>query len=152
WKNGCLYYDGKIWMPEDEGIRTQAIKRNHDTPANGHGGTAKTFELMQRTYYWPTMRQDIKRYVKNCDMCQQIKPARHAPYGLLQPLEILTKPWESISMDFVTDLPESNGYDAIWIVVDRLTKMAHFIPCRKDMDTKEFIQLFLRMVFKHHRR
>ena len=56
WKNGCLYYDGKIWMPEDEGIRTQAIKRNHDTPANGHGGTAKTFELMQRTYYWPTMR------------------------------------------------------------------------------------------------
>ena len=53
-------------------------------------------------------------------------------------------------MDFVTDLPESNGYDAIWVVVDRLTKMAHFIPCRKDMDTKQFIQLFLRTVFKHH--
>ena len=83
-------------------------------------------------------------------MCQRIKPPRHAPYGLLQPREIPTKPWESISMDFVTDLPESNGYDAIWVVVDRLTKMAHFIPCRKDMDTKQFIQLFLRTVFKHH--
>src|SRR5437588_11385368 len=100
-------------MPEDEGIRTQAIKRNHDALANGHEGTAKTFELMQRTYYWPTMRQDIKRYVKNCDMCLRIKPAHHTPYKLLQPLETPTKPWGSISMDFITDLPESNGYDAI---------------------------------------
>src|SRR5437588_7989111 len=84
-------------------------------------------------------------------MCQRIKPARHAPYGLLQPLEIPTKPWESISMDFVTDLPESEGYDAIWVVVDRLTKMAHFLPCRTDLKTRQFVRLFMDNVIKLHR-
>ena len=150
WKNGYLWYNGKIWLPEDEPTRTEAMRRNHDTLQSGHGGTAKTFELMQRTYYWPDMRHDIQRYVKNCDMCQRIKPSRHAPFGLLQPLEIPDKPWSSISMDFVTDLPESNGYDAIWVVVDRLTKMSHFVPCRKDMKTDQFVQLFMKNVFKLH--
>ena len=76
-----LWYEGKIWVPEDEGLRTTIISRCHDDPLAGHGGIAKTTVLVTTQYYWPMMRKTIKRYIKNCDMCQRSKAVRHAPYG-----------------------------------------------------------------------
>src|SRR5437868_5269981 len=150
WKDKKLWYQGKVWVPEDEKIRTAIIYRHHDQPSAGHGGTAKTTELISRRYYWPKMRETIKRYVKNCDACQWTKVVWHAPYGLLQPNEAPSTPWKSISMDFITDLPESGGHDAILVVIDRLTKMSHFIPCRKDIDAKQFAIVFLKKIFRLH--
>ena len=150
WRDEHLWYEGKIWVPEDEGIRTTIISRCHDDPLAGHGGTAKTTELITRQYYWPMMRETIKRYIKNCDMCQRSKAVRHAPYGLLQPNEVPDQPWRSIAMDFITDLPNSNGYDTILVVIDRLTKMSHFIPCRKDLDARQFATLFMQHVVRLH--
>ena len=75
---------------------------------------------------------------------------RHAPYSLLQPNEAPSKPWKSISMDFITDLPESAEHDAILGVIDRLTKMSHFIPCRKDINVKQFELVFLEEIFRLH--
>ena len=69
WKDGYLWYQGKIWVPDKEEIRTNIIRQNHDIPTAGHGGTAKTTELLQRKYYWPNMRETIKQYVKGCDVC-----------------------------------------------------------------------------------
>ena len=82
----------------------------------------------------PKLRERIERCVKNCDTCQRSKAVRHAPYGLLQPNEVPGQPWRSIAMDFITDLPELDGYDTILVVIDRLTKMSYFISCRKDLD------------------
>ena len=96
------------------------------------------------------MREAITRYIKNCDVCQRIKATRHAPYGLLQPLEVPQQPWKSIAMDFVTGLPESEGYDAIWVVIDRLTKMAHFVPCHTSIKAEEFGRLFIQNIFRLH--
>src|ERR1700710_88853 len=96
------------------------------------------------------MRETIKQYVKNCDTCQRTKVVRHAPYGLLQPNEAPDRPWKSIAMDFITDLPESGGYDAILVVIDQLTKMSHFIPCRKDTNAREFASIFLKEIFRLH--
>ena len=79
---------------------------------------AKTTELISRKYYWPKMREIIKRYVKNCETCQPIKVVPYAPYGLLQPNEVLDKPWKSIAMDFITDLPTSEGHDTILLVIE----------------------------------
>ena len=87
----------------------QSIRKYHNDPLEGHGGTAKTTELVSRQYYWPGMRETIKRYVKNCDMCQWSKVVRHAPYGMLQSNEVPDPPWKSIAMDFLTDLPNSEG-------------------------------------------
>ena len=70
WKNEHLWYEGRIWVPENEGLRTTIISRCHDNSLAGHGGIAKTTELITRQYYWPMMRETIKRYIKNCDMCQ----------------------------------------------------------------------------------
>ncbi len=96
------------------------------------------------------MRKFVNQYVDHCDTCARIKPTRHKPYGLLKPLEIPKRPWQSISMDFVTGLPESNGHDAILVVVDRLTKMAHYIPCKETTDTRQFAQMFITHIFRLH--
>src|SRR5207302_5332603 len=96
------------------------------------------------------MQETIKHYIRNCDTCQRTKVVRHAPYGLLQPNVVPSRPWKSISMDFITDLPESAGHDTILVVVDRLTKMSHFIPCRKDINAKQFALVFLKEIFRLH--
>jgi len=150
WKDDLLWYQGKIWIPNEEKLRIELIHQHHDIPTTGHGGTAKTTELIQRKYYWPHMRDLIKRYVKNCDICHRTKAVRHAPYGLLQSNEVPEKPWKSISMDFITDLPKSEGYDAILVVIDCLTKMSHFIPCHKDMNTRQFAKSFIKEIFRLH--
>jgi len=131
-------------------MRTNLIRRHNDILQAGHGGTAKTTELVQRKYYWPKMRETIKQYVKSCDICQRTKVVRYAPYGLMKPNEAPDQPWKSISMDFITDLLLWRGLDAVLNVIDRLTKMAHFIPCTKDMDAKEFQETFLREIFRLH--
>jgi len=151
WKDDLLWYQGKIWIPNEDKLRVELIKQHHDIPTTGHGGTAKTTELIQRKYYWPHMRDLIKDYVKNYDMCQRTKAVRHAPYGLLQPNEVPEKPWKSISMDFITDLPKSEGYDTILLVIDRLTKMSHFIPCYKDINARQFAKTFIKEIFRLHR-
>jgi len=91
-----------------------------------------------------------KQYVKNCDIDQRTKVVRHAPYGLMKPNEAPGRPWKSISMDFITDLPKSEGDDAILIVIDRLTKMAHFQPCTKEIDARQFSELLMREILRLH--
>jgi len=150
WKDGLLWYQGKIWISTDEGIRTTLIAKHHEPPQAGHGGTAKTTELISRRYYWPKIREDIKRFMKNCDTCQRTKVVRHAPYGLLQSNEALDRPWKSIAMDFITDLPKSEEYDTILVVIDRLTKMSHFVPCSKDLDARQFANLFMKEIVTLH--
>jgi len=147
-KDGYLWHQGKIWIPNNEGIRTNLIRQDHDILPAGHGGTAKTTELVQRKYYWPKMRETIKQYVKSCDICQLTKVVRHVPYGLMKPNEAPNRPLKSISMDFITELPPSAGADAVVIVIDRLTKMAHFIPCTKNMQSKQFQEPFIRETFR----
>ena len=96
------------------------------------------------------MRETIKQFVKNCDTCQGSKAVRHAPYGLLQPNEVPDQPWRSIAMDFITDLPVSDEYDTILVVIDGLTKMSHFISCKKDLDARQFTILFMQHIVRLH--
>src|SRR5260221_14752218 len=89
----------------------------------GHLGRAITLELIVRKYYWPTMRKEVDQFVRNCHTCTRAKTQRQVPAGTLKSLPIPAKPWEDVSMDFVTGLPESEGYNAILVIVDLLTKM-----------------------------
>jgi len=148
WKDCLLWYQGKMWIPKDEGIRTTLIAKHHEPAQVGHGVTAKTTELISRRYYWPKIREDIKRLIKNCDTCQRTKVVRHAPYGLLQSNEAPDRPWKSIAMDFITDMPKSEGYDTKLVVIDRLTKMSHFIQCSKDLDARQFANLFIKEIVR----
>ena len=88
-------------------------------------------ELISKNFYWPKMETDIRKYCNECVNCQRTKSPQHAKHRLLHPLEMACKLWMHISMDFITDLPESEGATMILVVVDRFTKMAHFIPIKK---------------------
>jgi hypothetical protein len=149
-ENNVLTYNGLVWVPEDDEIKLKILKQHHDEMTAGHPGRAKTFELVTRTYYWPGQREYVTRYVENCDMCKRIKPVRHAPYGLLKPLQLPERPWNSISMDFITGLPEAGNDNAIWVVVDRMTKMSHFIPVSDTLKPDEMARKFMTHIFKYH--
>jgi len=96
------------------------------------------------------MWKTVKDYVTTCDTCSGSKIPRHRPYRLLQPLSIPKTPWTSISIDFIVDLPKSKSFDSVFVVVDRLTKMAHFMPCNKNITGKATARLFLENVYKYH--
>jgi hypothetical protein len=147
--DGLLFRNNKMYIP-DGPSRLEVLQYCHDSPLAGHFGVHKTLELVNRHYWWPQLRQFVIEYVHTCDICSRSKIPRHQPYGLLQPLPIPVGPWKSISMDFITDLPLSKGFDAILTVVDRFTKMAHFLPCKKTFTSQEIANLVLRDVFKHH--
>ena len=99
---------------------------------------------------WPKMATAVDTYVQSCDSCARNKVVRHAPYGLLSPLPIHTRPWSSVSLDWITDLPPSHYHDAILVVVDRLTKHAVFIPTTKSMAAPDVAALFLQHVVRVH--
>jgi len=109
WKDDLLWYQGRIWILKDEGIRTTLITKHHELQQTGHGGRAKTTELISQRYYWPKIREDIKQFIIKCDTCQRTKVVRHSPYGLLQSNEAPDRPWQWIAMDFIMDMPKSDG-------------------------------------------
>ena len=149
-REGILFYRNCFFVPRHEDLQLHLMQSHHDAPAFGHPGCAKTHELLQRNYYWNTMHRDIGQFVRNCDTCQRSRTSRHAPYGHLQSLPILQAPWQDISIDFMAGLPWSNGYDAIWVVVDRLAKQRHLVPCTSTVDAKDLADLIIQWVFRLH--
>ena len=147
---GLLLINNLVYVPDTPDLFLRILKTCHDHPAAGHPGQAATYELVSRDYWWPKMRQTIAQYVRNCDTCTRIKPVRHAPYGLLKPLQVPFRKWSSVSLDLVTGLPMSNGFDALLVVVDRLSKMAHYIPTTTDVNSKQVAKLFFDNVFRLH--
>jgi len=127
------------------------MRENHDAPATSRPGRSKTHELITRPYHWPSMRKEIAPYVANCHICQPSRTTRHAPFGILRPPSLPYRPWQDISMDFVTSQPWSNSNDAIWLVVDRLTKMRHLVCCHTTIDASSLADLFLDNIWKHNR-
>jgi len=146
--NGFLLFNNKIYTPPN--CRSSVIKICHDSPSAGHFGIRKTTSLISRDFWWPYISSDVKDYIRSCDICCRAKSSRHKPYGFLHPLEISDRPWSSISMDFITDLPNSEGYNCILVVVDRLTKMIHLFPFNNIPSASETASVFLNNIFKLH--
>jgi hypothetical protein len=148
---GMLYRKGKIWIPRDPALKKLIFESEHDSRVAGHMGMDKTVELIGRNFYWPGMAEEIEDFVRSCDDCQRNKASRHKRHGTLHPLELSYAPWDSISMDFITHLPVSDSCTSIWVIVDRFTKMAHFIPIvDKEKTAEGCAKLFLANVWKLH--
>src|SRR5258708_5256591 len=124
------------------------IARDH--PTAGHFGETKTTELTHCNYHWPGMRRMVGDYVRSCTSCACTKAMCHKPYGLLKQLPTPGQPWESISMDFIEQLPASEGFTAILVIMDRLTKQLLFIPTHDTVDTPQLARLFLTHIFSKH--
>ena len=153
-KDGLLYKRNKLWVPAQDELKLEVIRQIHDQPAVGHPGVARTLEMITRNYYWPKMEADIKRYVRNCHVCRRAKAPRDKYNGLLRPLSIPEQPWQDISLDFVTGLPLSGeGFNAILMVVDRLSKERHYIPCTTEehgTTSEATAKLLINNVWKYH--
>ena len=115
----------------------------HDSQIAGHFGQEKTIEIVCRDFYWKGLTNWINDYVRSCDECQHNKSPRHARFGLLQPLQVPFAAWTSISTDFITQLPESQGRTQKMVVVDLFTKMAHFIGLEQNATAKAVANVFL---------
>jgi len=122
----------------------------HDAPFSAHSGFVKAYDDIRKALYWPKMRKDIERYIKTCHLCQVNKPYRQITSAPIQLMPIPDTPWEAISLDFITNLPKSKGYDSILVIVCYLSKMAHFIPTHTTADAVQVAELFIEHVFKLH--
>ena len=113
-----ITFQDRIYIPKDDALRGEVIRAHHDHPSAGHPGHYKTLELVSRNYYWPSMSREIKGYVEGCDACQRTKSSRQKAAAPLHPHDTPSGPWATISMDLIGPLPESQGKDAILVVVD----------------------------------
>ncbi len=138
-------------MPDASDLRKQCLSLHHDAPYAGHLGRDRTKRLIMQTYWWPMLDRNVSHSVSTCNFCQRNKSTNEKPAGLLQPLPIPEFRWQSVSMDFITELPKTKaGHTAIFLFVDRLSKMVHFAPCWNDIGSQEFAQIFLRKFFAKH--
>jgi hypothetical protein len=151
-RNGYLYYRDRPYVPDDDELYAELTRLCHEIPAAGHPGRARTYQILSRDYYWPGMSSYVRRWVRNCHVCSRTKPSRRGHQGLLQPLPTPDRAWDYITMDFVTYLPKCQGYDAILVVVDRLTKLRHYIPCHTTDGAEEVARLFTKNIFRLHGR
>src|SRR6266436_5507620 len=139
-----------MYVPDQEALRLQIIWDHHDHPTAGHFGEAKTTNLIHCGFHWPGLWHTGIGYVKLCTSCTRSKTPHHKPYGLLKQLPILNQLWDSISMDFIKQLPMLEGFMAILVVINRLTKQALFIPTHDTIDSPQLARLFLTHVFTKH--
>jgi hypothetical protein len=152
-ENGLAIYDGRIYLPSS--IREKTILGYHEPPLEGHARPEVVLERLQRTYYFPRMRQTVYQQVHKCDKCRKAKYERHKPYGLLQPVPAPEGPWEDLTMDFVGPIPASEDenkvtYENIWVIVDKLTKYARFIPLPRKYDALYLSKVFIREIVAKH--
>lgn len=150
-KDGLWHHLKQIVVPNVDTLYNDILAEVHDTPFGGHTGIQRTYDLIHRLFWWPGVRAKVIEYVGTCHTCQRNKRSRQAPAGLLNSLDVPGRPWESVSMDFVTQLPMTKaGNTQIMVFVCRLTKMVHFAALPTDTDTLGVARCFLHNVFRLH--
>lgn len=149
-RHGVLFFKGRVWIPENSALQPLLLAEFHNTPTGGHAGVQRTLARIAGKFFWPGLRRSVHDYVSNCSICQSTKPFNRAPQGLLQPLPIPGKIWHSISMDFITGLPPSGGKMTIMVVVDRLSKHAHFSALGSLFTAIQVAEIMVRDLIKLH--
>ncbi|MBW0510946.1 hypothetical protein O181_050661 [Austropuccinia psidii MF-1] len=145
-----LLFKDRVVILSNEELQLNILQKHHDSPLASHPGQEKTLKLIKRAFYWAGMNQFIKDYVSSCQQCSRNKNIHHKKFGLLKPLQIPCGPWNSLSMDFITQLPLSNNFYSMLVVVDRFSKMEIFIPAYGTITALDPAQIFISHVFSKH--
>nr|AAX95140.1 retrotransposon protein, putative, Ty3-gypsy sub-class [Oryza sativa Japonica Group]ABA92431.1 retrotransposon protein, putative, Ty3-gypsy subclass [Oryza sativa Japonica Group] len=150
-EHGTIWLGERLCVPDDKELKDLILTEAHQTQYSIHPGSTKMYQDLKEKFWWASMRREIAGFVALCDVCQRVKAEHQRPAGLLQPLQIPEWKWEEIGMDFITGLPRtSSGHDSIWVVVDRLTKVAHFIPVHTTYTGKRLAELYLARIMCLH--
>jgi hypothetical protein len=132
-EQGVLWFDDRFVVPKDRELKNKLMDEAHLSKLSIHPGSSKMYQELKPRYWWTKMKKEIAAYVARCDTCCRVKAIHMKPAGLLQPLSVPSWKWDDISMDFIAGLPTTRkGHDSIWVIVDRLTKSAHFLPVKTD--------------------
>nr|GEW20975.1 putative reverse transcriptase domain-containing protein [Tanacetum cinerariifolium] len=149
--DGGIYFFDRIWITSVGDVRKLIMDEAHTSRYSVHPSADKMYYDLRDLYWWPGMKRDIVEYVSKCLTCSKVKAEHQKPLGLLQQPEILKWKWEKINMDLVTKLPKSSsGYDAIWVIVDRLTKSAHFLPIREGYKMEKLARIYINKIVARH--
>ncbi len=146
-----LSFKGRICVPRMGDLIQSLLTESHGFRYSIHLGVTKMYRDLKRLYWWPGMKKNIVEFVAKCQNYQQAKYEHQRPAGLLQLILISEWKWERIAMDFVVGLPKTLGkFDSIWVVVDRLTKSAHFIPVRIDYNAEQLAKVYVKEIVRLH--
>jgi hypothetical protein len=142
-EQGTVWFKNRICVPEIKELRETILKEAHDSAYSIHPRSTKMYQDLKQRYWWYGMKKDVAAHVALCDVCQRVKDEYQRPAGMLQPLKVPEWKWEEIGMDFIVGLPRTRyGYDSIWVIVDRLTKVAHFIPVKTTYTGVKLTELY----------
>ena len=148
---GVLRFRGRICIPDNNELKKLILEESHRSSLSIHPGATKMYHDLKKLFWWSGLKRDVAQFVYACLTCQKSKVEHQKPAGLLTPLDVPEWKWDSISMDFVTSLPNTQrGHDAIWVVVDRLTKSAHFIPINITYSVAQLAEIYIHNIVKLH--
>lgn len=145
-----IKYKNRTWLGNNKEAHKAILLALHSSGLGGHSGIAATYHKVKSMFAWPNMKQDIKQFISNCQVCSQAKPEHCKLSGLLQPLPVPKQAWHTICMDFIEGLPKFKAYDTILVVIDKFTKYGHFIPITHPFTALTVEQVFMNHVYKLH--
>jgi len=149
--DGTVRFGSRLCVPSNVQLKNDLLEEAHRSRYTIHPGATKMYRNLKQFFWWAGMKKDVTEYVSRCIVCQQVKAEHQRPSGLMQKMDIPVWKWEEITMDFVVGLPKTQrGHDAIWVVVDRLTKSAHFIPIKISQPVEQLAKLYVDNVVRLH--
>nr|AAQ56540.1 putative gag-pol polyprotein [Oryza sativa Japonica Group] len=150
-EHGTLWNGNRVCVPNDKELKQLILQEAHESPYSIHPGSTKMYLDLKEKYWWVSMKREIAEFMALCDVCQRVKAEHQRPAGLLQPLQVPEWKWDEIGMDFITGLPKTQGgYDSIWVVVDRLTKVARFILVKTTYGGNKLAELYFTRIVSLH--
>ncbi|WVZ49536.1 hypothetical protein U9M48_000884 [Paspalum notatum var. saurae] len=150
-EEGVLWFKNRLVVPKDMELRKKILDEAHTSMFTLHPGSNKMYQDLKQKFWGTRMKREIAKYVSECDVCQRVKADHLKPAGMLQPLAVPAWKWEDIHMDFIVGLPRTQkGYDSIWVIIDRFTKSAHFIPIKTTYRAKQYAELYISRVVSLH--
>src|SRR5438128_56870 len=150
-EQGTVCLQQSLCVPDIKYLQEAILREAHDSAYSIHPGSTKMYQDLKEYYWWYRMKRDVAEYVALCDTCQRVKAEHQRPAGLLQPLKVPEWKWEEISMDFIVGLPRTqSGHDSIWVIVDCLTKVAHFIPVKESYQGPKLAELYMTRIVCLH--
>ena len=150
-KGDRLYYKSRLCVPDVQDLKKKLMYESHNTVYTMHLGGNKMYQDLKQYYWWRGMKKDIVEYVSKCLTCQQVKAKHQVPSGLLNPISITQWKWDNITMDFVSGFPlTQKKHDSVCVIVDRLTKSAHFLPVQLDYSMDRLAKMYMSEIVHLH--
>lgn len=149
-KSGIIYYKQRIWVGNYTSLQQRILQALRASAIGGHSGYEVTYKRIKRLFAWPRMKHDMKNFVSQCSVCQQAKSERVAYPGLLSPLPVPEGAWQVVTLDFIEGLPKSASYNSILVVVDKMSRYAHFLPLTNPFTAFQVAMVYMNNVFKLH--